>query len=634
VPWPIGTPPPSWCRLVSRRVLWRHSGGASLNDPRSSPRLCRWLCAPGVRVYLALTLSFALIHCTPQDPERADLGPSGATSGDIALPETTSVSRSGEGDALTDDAETDAVDASTEDSADGARGCVCDASMWCNEGECVQDVCPEGESLCQDLSTRSLCAEDGSSVELIPCAEGEVCSGGACVTQVCDPEGEPVCEGVMRMACNSLGLELLPLPCPSGSGCMDGSCVPIEPNMLLIVDTSTSMSLLADKADTYPSECEGVDCPPWEFPLCEDPANPMTRIGRVKRAIDDFLKSESAQEARLALMRFPQTGLDYPNCQRGNYGHLFFMSGDAHQPESDFEWFSTQLFQTLCTGFSESAASNLEEMALWLDFEEIIAPSGQGCGAFWDCQWEHCAGGQCYSHTNHELRGSGPTPLGKSLFYAGEYLRHLVLNEGKACAFDADCRSPHYSCVDGACRDPFFACRETSIVLFTDGFETVYETTDEFFNPLVQAKRLQYGLGCSTSAECLQGAECTSGVCRFEGEEESAMMQCNAYASSCLSDADCPAFDCGLAEPCEGLCQDVSVSFVEPSGVDTLSSVEGTSMPITIHVVDASGTLGSNQRIATYGGGEYFSLELANLSALTAILDALVQAKPEATLCE
>ncbi len=582
-----------------------------------------------------MLLTLASLACTPSEDTQVERGDADLS---VATPEEADVgsSRATPDSGVSPPRDAEALDAErrVEVNAGGPERCSCEASMWCEAGACVPDVCVQGETLCQDLNTRLSCNEDGSSFEILPCAEGEVCVGGACMTQTCDPEGEPVCEGVTRMTCDSLGLELVPLPCPAGSGCLDGACVPIEPNLLIIVDTSTSMSLLADAAGTYPDECEGVDCPPWAYPLCDDPGNPMTRIARVKVALADFLQSQAAQSARLALMRFPQTGLGFPNCERGHYGSLFYMSGDDHQPETDLDWFSTQLFQTLCTGFSESAASNLGEMARWLDFEEVVAPNGQSCGAFWDCQWENCQGGQCHSHTNHELRASGPTPLGKSLFYAGEYLRHLVLNEGKSCAFDSDCRSPHYSCVDGACRDPFFACRETSIILFSDGFETVYETTAEFFNPLVQAKRLHYGLGCTSSVQCLKGAECASGVCRFEGEEELDTMRCNAYAGPCISDADCPAFDCGLAEPCEGLCQDASVSFVEPSGVNTLSNIEGTSMPITLHVLDASGTLGSNQLIATYGGGDYFPVDLANLGALSAILDGLAQAKPEATLCE
>ena len=123
-------------------------------------------------------------------------------------------------------------------------------------------------------------------------------------------------------------------------------------------------------------------------------------------------------------------------------------------------------------------------------------------------------------------------------------------------------------------------------------------------------------------------------MCRFEGEDQIEAMQCNAYATSCATDADCPPFDCGLAEPCEGLCQDVSVSLVEPSGVNTLSTIEDAPLPITVHVIDASGTVGSNQLIATYGGGEYIPVNLADLNALTNVLDGLVEAKPNATVCE
>ena len=99
-----------------------------------------------------------------------------------------------------------------------------------------------------------------------------------------------------------------------------------------------------------------------------------------------------------------------------------------------------------------------------------------------------------------------------------------------------------------------------------------------------------------------------------------------------MSDADCSDFECGLDEPCEGLCQDLSVSLVEPSGVNALSTSED-GLPITIHVIDAWHHR-PNQRVATYGGGDYFPVDLSTSSALTVILEGLVQTKPEVTLCE
>ncbi|MGB0591830.1 MAG: hypothetical protein ACPGU1_19295 [Myxococcota bacterium] len=594
-----------------------------------------------------LVLTLFMAACSASTPEvdvaAADEGIGSA--GDVASPDGAGtpsigpvaltpdvVSLDGAGEVEGEDAEVlGPQDTVASESADV---CDCDPGMWCDDGSCASDVCTEGEVSCHDLETRRVCADDGSRFDLVPCPDDLVCQGDQCVPLMCQPSDPPFCDGPTRMTCNSSGLAHVPLPCPGGTGCVDGTCQPIEPNVLLLVDTSTSMSLLADTPDMYPPDCMDASCPVWDFPVCDDPNDPMTRIARVKVSISEFLQSDAAQEVRLALMRFPQTGLELPNCTRGYYAHLFFMSGDNHAPETELDWFTSQLHQTLCTGFSETSESNLEDMARWLDFEETLAPTGQGCSAFWDCEFELCDGGQCWSHTNPELRGTGPTPLGKSLFYAGEYLRHLVLNEGKPCGVDADCNSPHYACVSGACRDPFFSCRETSIILFTDGFETVYESTEEFFNPLVQAKRLHYGLACVSDEDCLSGADCVDGGCRFEGEGGLPQMQCNAYESPCTTDDDCAEFECGKEAPCEGSCQDVTVDLFAPEWSNHLASAEGAPLPITVHVIDASGTVGSNQLLATYGGGEYSSSDLAELSTLTSQLGGLVTAKPGASICE
>ena len=511
--------------------------------------------------------------------------------------------------------------------------CPCDPMMWCEGGVCVDDLCAQGESTCQDTSTLATCNSEGSALTLTPCSSSEVCHGGACQPQVCDPDAPPQCEGTSRVTCDSLGLSWAPLPCPEGSGCLEGQCEAIEPNVIFIVDTSTSMSLLADTPESYPDACVGAECPPWSYPDCEDPLAPMTRLARVKVALSNFITSQEAATMRLALMRFPQSGIAYPNCMRGHYAHLFHMWGDSHAPESDEGWFTSQLFQVLCEGFSPDATSNLEGIMKWLDFEESFGPTGEGCDAFWDCPWEVCEAGQCHDHSDPELRGSGPTPLGKSLFYAGEYLRHMVINEGKACTEDAACNSPHYSCVDGSCRDPFFACRETSIVLFTDGYESVYEDTDDFFNPLVQAKRLHYGLGCSSDDACLNDALCVDGRCRFEGEPAPDAPHCNAYGASCATDDECSDFPCGLDAPCEGRCQGTSVTMSEPQGVNTLKTLLGDPIPLTVHVIDASLTIGYNPLIATYGGGAYIPVDLASVETLSEALESLTKTKLGGASC-
>jgi hypothetical protein len=518
-------------------------------------------------------------------------------------------------------------------SLDSNEDCDCHETMWCSASGCVLDVCSQGETTCHDLHTLRMCEVDGSDFLTTPCPAEDVCYLGQCLTPICQPGDPPVCDGITLMMCNSLGLEYVPIPCPGGTGCVDGSCQAIEPNVLLIVDTSGSMSLLADTADQYPSDCVGADCPVWDFPNCDDPAKPQTRIARVKVAIQQFLGSEAAQSVRLAMMRFPQTGHDFPVCKSGYYGHQFFLSGDEHLHFLELGWFTTQLHEILCVGFSETPASNLFELAQWIDFKESIESTGQGCEAFFDCDFSLCMSGSCWTHTDPELRGTGPTPLGKSLFYAGEYLRHFVLNEGKACSIDADCQSPHYTCVSGTCRDPFFDCRPTSIILFTDGIETVFETSDDFFNPRVQAKRLHYGLACESAAECLNGADCVEGVCRFQGEDLIIEKQCNAFAMGCESDADCPDFLCGLPELCEGLCQSATVNLVDAEGANHLASAEGNPLPITTHVIDASGWTGANKLIATYGGGQHVPVNLADIDNLALELVGLLDTKLNAAPC-
>ena len=178
----------------------------------------------------------------------------------------------------------------------------------------------------------------------------------------------------------------------------------------------------------------------------------------------------------------------------------------------------------------------------WVDFDEVYDISETECTLSLNCPSEAgkawCIGQKCAVLVEPELHATGGTPLGRSLFYAGEILRHLVVAEGRPCSADSDCGSPHYTCVEGACRDPYRACRPNLIVMFTDGGESFDNFPETFFHPQVQAKRLHYGLGCTSDADCLNGAACVSGICELPEVVPSQV--CHLTDVPCSSNLDCP----------------------------------------------------------------------------------------------
>ena len=215
---------------------------------------------------------------------------------------------------------------------------------------------------------------------------------------------------------------------------------------------------------------------------------------------------------------------------------------DSHTTGPGEDWFKSNMKEVIGVPFSGGTDDNLDEVLQWMDgVEELVHLT-----AVTDCNATTCPGfcdvGNCYLHTNHELRADGGTPLGRTLFYAGEYLRRFVLLEGKACNSKADCSSPHYQCVEGHCRDPLYNCRQTVIVLFTDGGETMNKSKTDFFNPINQAKRMFVGLGCTLDSDCppLEFCNVDLGMC----------------AEGCSDDQGCPTGTVCSAlrcqEPCVG----------------------------------------------------------------------------------
>ena len=66
----------------------------------------------------------------------------------------------------------------------------------------------------------------------------------------------------------------------------------------------------------------------------------------------------------------------------------------------------------------------------------------------------------------------------------------------------------------------------------------------------------------------------------------------------------------------------------DPEQQNYLKGVDGTPLPVTIHVVDASaGTQSNNSLIAAYGGGQHVSVSLGDISALSDVLLDLLDPK-------
>ncbi len=137
----------------------------------------------------------------------------------------------------------DGVAADTDSDTDGdAGGCECPPDQHCDDlGACVVDVCNKGLITCESPTSLRVCDDVGGSFEVVPCGAEEVCDAGACVASLCEP-GATICLEGRRSQCNSIGSGWSELPCSQTAVCVDGGCVEVQPNLLLLVDTSGSMN--------------------------------------------------------------------------------------------------------------------------------------------------------------------------------------------------------------------------------------------------------------------------------------------------------------------------------------------------------------------------------------------------------
>ena len=514
----------------------------------------------------------------------------------------------------------------------------CAVEDYCGDAVCQPDVCVPGTvaPACRaEGHAVARCTDGGGAFEEIPCDEGWLCEpavGGTtqarCAEVLCAPGDRQCTSDTSYGLCNEFGTSFINVTCPPGTSCFNDECRPPKPVIVVVFDTSSSM--WGYPQGGIPDLCDklGTPCvPPW--PTCEEGSGGITLMGRCKQVFAELFET-FAGKAHFVLMRFPQreTGAATPTCKSGYYMGLQTIDGDtdAHlAPDAPDGWFAKGLDEVALALLPPSEdESNLPQIQQWLDHTETIETTGGACEADADCAAGFCSPAQdgtkrCHTHTDPELRPIGQTPLGRSLFYAGEVIRQRVAVDGRPCGADADCGTPLHVCQSGACHDPGRACRKLVVLLFTDGAESVDTGLESWFHPRNQAKRLHYGLGCAQDSDCLSGAVCTEGTCQSEAFTPGGQI-CSDTGSWCQADTDCKAGTCG---------PDVS-TFVDADGVQRLEDAAGNPISITVSVVTVGYEKGHAASVAAWGGGEAVSVQDASADVLLDELSKVVSAKIQA----
>ncbi len=472
--------------------------------------------------------------------------------------------------------------------------------MVCKNAKCVPKGCKKGDIICGGPTTALICKDPKKGYEVQECKDKDACTTDAC-TPGTGCSNTPKADG---------------MSCAQDKWCFQGQCTSVVNNLVVIFDTSGSMN----------QKVPGKSCKTAHWPVCIEAHKACNRIGVSKSVFIKALAHVDTKKTRLTMFRFPQitwsedaklpegsgpwTPPPYPDCVHGYYmGYQAMTShtvAEAVKPNS--AWYWNHLDQIMCVPFPAVEGEDPKEAILsWMDGVETLAPTKDG-------QWPE--------HDNPELRPIGWTPIGRTFFYVGEYLRHRVVIEGKACKVDGDCANANYTCVNDKCHDPMSSCRKTTVVLFTDGGE-INKPTD-FFAPWVQAKRLAYGLRCGDSSDCVGGALCSCPPSLPDCKPAQRMClptetgtgyYCESSMKTCLPEAD-PGDD-AWCSPGGGFyaCQADPVATITAAATDPEQNVlrrpDGKPFGVTIHVVDISGAPNGPKKhsgnIARLGGGRLLS---------------------------
>jgi len=456
---------------------------------------------------------------------------------------------------------------------------------------------------------------------------------------VCTP-GTQTCQGIKLATCGTKGDGFIVTNCYPGMACVGGGCQPVPGNLVIVFDSSGSMDSAVVKKDG--SKFCAVSASTW--PICEYGAATFppgcTRMGVSKSVFKQALAKLDDATTKMLLFRFPQKAstTTKPSCASGYYTGQDKLSGDlgVETVSATTNWFWDNLNETLCEPFpANSSAKTKAGILKWMDGIESKVP------------------------VDPELRPTGSTPIGKTLFYVGEYLRNRVIIDGQACTTDASCQNVNYVCQGGKCADAARSCRETVVILFTDGGET---NSNSFFAPWVQAKRLSQGLGCTSSADCVGGTVCkTFQQCLTAGKPNGKFCSANTDCVSgtcsttpqtqCMPEIEGTGYFCtDGGTPCQPDIKDpASPTFCDPAKggqcvqdprpmltatakdppANVLRSPDGKPFGVRIHVVDISGAANvqASMGLALSGNGKLLGADASDPGQFLGVLDAAFDLK-------
>lgn len=503
-----------------------------------------------------------------------------------------------------------------------------------DDSAALDGAAPDGDDALSDaLPLADASSPDGDTGDAVDAVD----AAGDASAVTCTP-GTQTCEGAKLKTCLPKGGGYVLSNCFPGTTCYDGKCIAVANNLIIAFDSSGSMTDAVKVGGV--AKCSGNYN---QWPDCEyvkpEYATGCTRMGVSKYVFKQALTKIDEALVHMALFRFPQkiNASISSSCSSGGYSGNSTISGDGSQQAigpTDPPWFWNGLGEILCVGFPKDKTEKVKDaMVSWMDGKESKGPP-----------------------VDPELRATGGTPIGKTLFYIGEYIKNRVVIDGKPCSDDASCGNVNYQCKAGKCVDPNRSCRETVVVLFTDGGES---NSNSFFAPWVQAKRLGTGLACKVDGDCVGGATCQKfGACvnnagnltkcindsdcktgskcqettQCMPKEEVTGWYCSKGMAPCLPDAQ-P----GSAAACTaGQCvQDPRMGLTAKANKDednVLRSFDGKPFQVRVVVVDISGSTNPSDvkgsaSIAIAGAGKLLGADASDPQALITTLDSAFDIK-------
>lgn len=157
----------------------------------------------------------------------------------------------------------------------------CGEGQLCDDGACVETECEAGEQRCIGPFVYASCQEDGQSVDVIPCGDGNYCletGVGAidCREQQCEPNARRcAATGEAVELCDDRGTGYTnTIPCEPGDYCLDGFCTAqvCEPNTVRCAGPDAYLEcdsrgaagtlLYCEPGNFCQNAAEGIECVP------------------------------------------------------------------------------------------------------------------------------------------------------------------------------------------------------------------------------------------------------------------------------------------------------------------------------------------------------------------------------------